>query len=499
MTTRIFGSGIRRREDPRLITGQASYTDDIKLTNMAHAAILRSPHAHARILDIDTSNAKIAPGVVAVYTGVDIEGKLNPIPCAWVPPDSDVKVVDYLSIAKDTVRYSGEAVAVVVAENRYQAEDALELIEVNYSPMPAVVTADDAMGDGAPQLHSDAPNNQAFHWVAAGGDTDSAFDTAEVIVKDKIIQQRLIPNAMEPRSAIASYLPSMGELTLWNTTQNPHIARFLCSLVTDIPGHKIRVIAPEVGGGFGSKVPLYPWEMITVFCSMQLGRPVKWTETRTENYIATTHGRDHIEHVEMAATRDGKITGVRGLVYAGMGAYLSTAGPGIPTILHGLMYSGPYDIPNIKADIYGVFTNTTPVEAYRGAGRPEATFLLDRLIEMLARELNLDPVEVRRKNLIPKFEDGHDVAIGLTYDSGDYELALDVALDHVDYQGLRRQQAHELEHGRYMGIGVTCYCELCGLGPSQVAGAVGFEPANAGFKSRGLVERRIKILDELIS
>ena len=449
MTTRIFGSGIRRREDPRLITGQASYTDDIKLTNMAYAAILRSPHAHARIVSIDTSKAKIAPGVVAVYTGSDTEGKLNPIPCAWVPPDSDVKTVDYLSIAKDTVRYSGEAVAVVVAEDRYQAEDALELIEVNYSPITAVVTSDDAMADGAPQLHEDAPNNQAFHWVASGGDTDAAFATAEVVVKDTIIQQRLIPNAMEPRSAVASYLPAMGELTLWNSTQNPHIARFLCSLVTDIPEHKIRIIAPEVGGGFGAKIPLYPWEMITVFCSMQLGRPVKWTETRTENYVSTTHGRDHIEHVEMAANKDGKITGVRGLVYAGMGAYLSTAGPGIPTILHGLMYSGPYDIPNIKADIYGVFTNTTPVEAYRGAGRPEATFLLDRLIEMLARELDMDPVDIRRKNLIPKFEDGHDVAIGLTYDSGDYEKTLDVALEHVDYQGLRNQQAHELEPVSY--------------------------------------------------
>ncbi len=492
MTTRIFGSGIRRREDPRLITGQASYTDDIKLTNMAYAAILRSPHAHARIVSIDTSKAKIAPGVVAVYTGSDTEGKLNPIPCAWVPPDSDVKTVDYLSIAKDTVRYSGEAVAVVVAEDRYQAEDALELIEVNYSPITAVVTSDDAMADGAPQLHEDAPNNQAFHWVASGGDTDAAFATAEVVVKDTIIQQRLIPNAMEPRSAVASYLPAMGELTLWNSTQNPHIARFLCSLVTDIPEHKIRIIAPEVGGGFGAKIPLYPWEMITVFCSMQLGRPVKWTETRTENYVSTTHGRDHIEHVEMAANKDGKITGVRGLVYAGMGAYLSTAGPGIPTILHGLMYSGPYDIPNIKADIYGVFTNTTPVEAYRGAGRPEATFLLDRLIEMLARELDMDPVDIRRKNLIPKFEDGHDVAIGLTYDSGDYEKTLDVALEHVDYQGLRNQQAHELEHGRYMGIGVTCYCELCGLGPSQVAGAVGFggglwESATVRFYATGKV------------
>ena len=492
MTTRIFGSGIRRREDPRLITGQATYTNDIKLNGMVHAAILRSPHAHARITGIDTAAAQRAPGVLAVYTGADTEKVLNPIPCAWVIPDSDVKAVAYPAVAKDVVRYVGDAVAVVVAEDRYQAEDALELIEVSYQPLPATVNPEASLQDGAPQLHEDAPNNQAFHWVAAGGDTDAAFESAEVVVKDTIIQQKLIPNAMEPRSAVASYLPSMGELTLWNTTQNPHIARFVTCLVTGIGEHKIRVIAPEVGGGFGSKIAVYPWEMIVAFCSMQLGRPVKWTETRTENFIATTHGRDHVEYVEMAATPEGKITGVRSVVYAGMGAYLSTAGPGIPTILHGLMYSGPYDIPNIKADIYGVFTNTVPVEAYRGAGRPEATFLLERLVDMLAVELDLDPVEVRRRNLIAKFDDGHDVAIGLTYDSGNYEGILDAVLDHVDYPALRREQAHLREHGSYIGIGVSSYCEICGLGPSQVAGAVGFggglwESATVRFYATGKV------------
>jgi aerobic carbon-monoxide dehydrogenase large subunit len=474
MTTRIFGSGIRRREDPRLITGQASYTDDIKLTNMVHAAILRSPHAHARINRIDTSAAAASPGVLAVYTGQDTEGVLNPIPCAWVVPNSDVKAVAYPALAKDVVRYVGDAVAVVVAEDRYQAQDALDQIVVDYDPLPAVVNPEAAMQSGAPQLHEDAPNNQAFHWVASGGDTDAAFANAEVVVRDTIIQQNLIPNAMEPRSAIASYQPAMGELTLWNTTQNPHIARFICSLVTGLPEHKIRVIAPEVGGGFGSKIAVYPWEMIIAFCSMKLGLPVKWTETRSENYIATTHGRDHVEHVELAATREGKVIGIRSTVYAAMGAYLSTAGPGVPTILHGLMYSGPYDIPNIKADVYGVFTNTTPVDAYRGAGRPEATFLLERLMDLLADPIGVDPVEVRRRNLIPKFSNGHDVAIGLTYDSGDYEGTLDVALNHVNYPQLRQEQEQLRQQGQYLGIGVTCYCEICGLGPSQVAGAVGF-------------------------
>ena len=502
MTTRIFGSGIRRREDPRLITGQATYTDDVNLAGLVHAAILRSPHAHARIRSINTDAAKSASGVLAVYTGADTEGVLNAIPCAWVVPDSDVKAVPYPAIATDTVRYTGDAVAVVVAESRYQAEDALELINVDYEILPANVHAEAAMNEGTPQLHEDAPNNQAFHWVAAGGDTDSAFASAEVVVTDTIVQQRLIPNAMEPRSAVASYLPSMGELTIWNTTQNPHIARFVTSLVTGVPEHKIRVIAPEVGGGFGAKIPVYPWEMIAAFCSMQLGRPVKWTETRSENYQSSIHGRDHVQTVEIAATREGKITGLRSVVHAGMGAYLSTAGPGIPTILHGLMYSGPYDIPNIKADVYGVFTNTTPVDAYRGAGRPEATFLVERMVDLLANELNLDPVEVRRRNLIPKFEDGFDISLGLTYDSGDYQGALDKVLEHVGYDELRRQQAqsrsqvagnghhdHDHDHGHdhghdhddqpsatkeLIGIGVTTYCEICGIGPSQVAGAVGF-------------------------
>ena len=474
MTTRIFGSGIRRREDPRLITGAAAYTDDVTLPGTVHAAILRSPHAHARIARIDTAAAASAPGVLAVYTGRDTEGALNPLPCAWIPPDSDVKAVAHPAIASEVVRYQGDAVAVVVAESRYQAEDALELIAVDYEPRPAVVNPERAMDAGAPQLHEDAPHNQAFHWVATGGDPDAAFAAAEVVVQDTIIQQRLVPNAMEPRSAVASWLASMGELTIWSTTQNPHIVRFLCSLVTGVAEHKIRIIAGEVGGGFGSKIPVYADEMIAAFCAMRLNRPVKWTETRSENFQATIHGRDHIEHVELAATREGKITGIRSRVYAGMGAYLSTAAPGVPTILHGLMYSGPYAVGATRADIYGVFTNATPVDAYRGAGRPEATFLVERLIDLLAAELRLDPVEVRRRNLLPKFDNNFDVVTGLTYDSGDYEASLDLALNHADYDGLRREQEQGRQHGHLMGVGVSCYCEICGLGPSQVAGAVGF-------------------------
>ncbi len=485
MSSRIFGSGIRRREDPRLITGSATYTHDIVLPGMAHAAMLRSSHAHARITRIDTEKARVAPGVVAVYTGADIEGGLQPMPCAWLLPDSELKVAPYPCIARDVVRYTGDIVAVVVAETPYQAQDALDLIEVHYDPLPTVIDPEQAAGADAPKLHAkdingeDIPGNQAFHWVVAGGgDVDAAFSEAAangVVIKERILQQRLIPNAMEPRGAVAQYNRATGELTLWNTTQNPHIVRFLCSVVTGVPEDKLRVIAPEVGGGFGSKIAAYPADFITVFCSKTLGRPVKWIETRSENYQATTHGRDHVQDVELAATKDGKITGLRCTVHAGMGAYLSTAAPGIPTILHGLMLSGCYTIPALKEDVYGVYTNGVPVEAYRGAGRPEATFMLERLIDMLAGELDMDPADVRRKNFIPKFDDGHEVVTTLNYDSGDYPGALEKLLEHTGYQALREKQKAGPSNGRRLGLGLSSYVEICGLGPSQVAGAIGFQ------------------------
>ena len=475
MTTRLFGSGIRRREDPRLITGRASYTDDIKLPGMAYAAILRSPYAHANITSIDTSAAACQPGVIAVYTGADIEGHLNPIPCAWLIPDSNLVTPDHPAIAKDKVRYVGDAVAVVVAENRYQAEDALDHIDVDYEPLDATINPKASTMDGAPQVHDDAPNNIAFKWTVAGGEIDEAFEKADVVVKDTINLQRLIPNAMEPRSAIAQYVAATGNLTLWATTQNPHIARFLSSVVTGVGEHKVRVIAPEVGGGFGSKIPYYADEAIASFCAMQLGVPVKWTETRSENYQATIHGRDHVEEIEMAATNDGEILGLRTTVYAGLGAYLSTAAPGVPTILHGLMYSGAYHIPAVYGDIYGVFTNATPVDAYRGAGRPEATTLVERLVDLVAAATGIDPLEVRRRNLIEAFEENQDVSTGIVYDSGNYEATLDKAAEHIGYDALREKQEKKRAKGRHIGIGVCSYVEICGLGPSQVAGAVGFQ------------------------
>jgi carbon-monoxide dehydrogenase large subunit len=475
MATKVFGSAIRRREDPRLITGTATYTDDLTLPGMLHAAILRSPHAHARITRIDTSKARSAIGVVAVYTAADTDGVLKAMPCAWLIPNSELKIATYPQLAKDVVRYVGDCVAVVIAENRYQAQDAVDLIDVDYEPLPAVVDPQKAAAEGTAQIHADVPGNQAFHWTVAGGDVDAAFAKADVIVKDRIVQQRLIPTAMEPRAALARYLPATGELTIWNTTQNPHIVRFLTSLVAGVPEDRLRVIAPEVGGGFGSKIAVYPGEFLAIFASMKLGRPIKWAETRRENYQATTHGRDHVQEVELAATKDGKVLGLRCSVWAGMGAYLSTAAPGIPTILHGLMLSGPYNVPAVKEDVYGIYTNTTPVEAYRGAGRPEATFMLERMLDKLSDKLQIDPAEIRRRNLLPPFENGCAVVTGLSYDSGNYENALNKALEHIKYKDLRAEQAKLRKEGRYMGIGVCPYVEICGLGPSQVAGAVGFQ------------------------
>jgi aerobic carbon-monoxide dehydrogenase large subunit len=475
MSSRIFGSGIRRREDPRLITGTATYTDDLSLPGMLHAAMLRSPHAHARITSIDTSAAKNAPGVMAVYTGADIGDSIKPVPCAWLLPNANLKIATYRAIATDTVRYVGDVVAVVVAETSYQAHDALELIEVDYAPLPCTLEPQAATRPGAPQIHADIPNNEAFSWSVSGGDIDAAFRNADTIVKERIVQQRLIPTAMEPRALLAQWSAASGELTLWNTTQNPHIVRFLCSLVTGVPEDKLRVVAPEVGGGFGSKIAGYPADFVTVFCAMRLNRPVKWTETRSENYQATTHGRDHVQEVELAAKKDGTILGLRATVWAGMGAYLSTAAPGIPTILHGLMLSGVYNLPAVHEEVHGVYTNTTPVDAYRGAGRPEATFMIERMLDKLARELKMDPADLRMKNLIPRFENGHNVITGLTYDSGDYPAGLNKVLEHVKYRDLRREQADARKQGRHIGIGLACYVEVCGIGPSQVAGAIGFQ------------------------
>lgn len=474
MATTLFGSGIRRREDPRLITGTATYTDDLKLARLTYAAILRSPYAHARITRIDVTAARAAPGVLAVYTGAEIRDRVAPVPCAWNIPNSDLKVPAHPLLAYEKVRYVGDGVALVVAESRAAARDALDLIDVDYEPLEGNADPEKMARPGAPQLHDEVPGNLAFTWVVSGGDAERAFREAEVKVEQRIVQQRLLPTAMECRAAVASYHRATGQLTLWVTSQNPHIHRFLCSLMLKLPEHRIRVIAPEIGGGFGSKIPAYADEALVALAAMDLGRPVKWTEDRSENYRCTIHGRDHVQYVELCGTRNGRITGLRTRVYAGLGAYASTAAPGIPTILHGLVYSGAYTIPNIHGTVYGVYTAATPVDAYRGAGRPEAAYLIERLVDLFAREIGMDPVEVRRKNFIPKDKFPYTTATGLTYDSGDYEAALDRAVELADYHGFRRRQEEARREGRYLGVGVVSYIEICGLGPSQVAGAVGF-------------------------
>jgi len=473
--TKLFGASVKRREDPRLITGRGNFTDHIKLPGTLFMALKRSPHAHARITRIDTSKARSMPGVVAVYTGQDLADKLAPVPCAWLIPDSDLKVPSYRALAVDKVRYVGDAVAAVVAENRYIAEDAAEAIEVEYEVLPAVVDQEKATQEGAPQLYDDVPNNIAFHWKLHAGDFDSAWNQAEVKLTRRFINHRLIPSAMEPRGALAYFNPGTGDLTIWCTSQNPHVHRLLLSAVTGIPETRIRVIATDVGGGFGSKIPMYAGEMLASAISRDLGRPIKWFESRRENYVATIHGRDHIQYVDVAATRDGKITGIRVKSYANLGAYLSTASPGVPTWLFGLMLCGAYTIPVVHVDVYGVVTNTTPTDAYRGAGRPEATYLLERVMDLLARELRMDPAEIRRKNFIPKEQFPYTTATGLQYDSGDYEATLDRALELVNYQQLRREQEELRAQGRYLGIGFSTYVEVCGLAPSAAAGAMGFQ------------------------
>ena len=477
-----FGASIKRREDPRLITGRGTYVDDIKMVGMLNIVLVRSPYAHANITSIDTSAASAVDGVVAVYTGEDLAEQLGSLPCGWVVPDTIEVPHPPLAIGK--VRCVGDAVVAIVANSPDAAVDAAALVDVGYDVLPAAVNAEAATKDGAPQVHDDAPNNVGFEWEVGGGDVDAAAASAEVRVSERIVNQRLIPNSMEGRAVVADYNPGTNHVTLWTSSQIPHLVRLLMALVTGHPEHQIRVISPDVGGGFGCKLYLYAEEVIAFAIAKALGRPVKWTEERQENYLATTHGRDHIGDWEIMGNRDGTITGIRGTVYANMGAYLSTFAPAIPTYLFGLMLGGPYKIENVHCKVIGVFTNTTPVDAYRGAGRPEATYVVERMLDRFAAEIGMDPVEVRRKNLIPPFEDGYDVATGVTYDSGNYEKALDLALSMLGYEDFRKEQEEARKNGRYIGVGLSTYVEICGMAPSAVAYALG---ARAGVWESSLV------------
>jgi len=471
----VFGSSIRRREDPELITGRAKYTDDLQLPNTAYCTILRSDYAHAKINGIDASAAEALDGVIAVYTASDIadSGVPGGIPVGWLLPD--MVIPEHFMLAKDTTRYVGDGVAIVVAEDQYTAHDALELIYVDYDPRDGVADPKKATEDGAPLVHDEAPNNIAFDWEIGDKEmTDAAFANAAHVASLDLVNNRLIPNAMEPRSALADYNSITGELTLYMTTQNPHIHRLLMSLASlGLPEHKIRVIAPEVGGGFGSKIHHYADEAIAAWASMQTGRPVKWTATRTETYLTDAHGRDHVTHAEMAMDANGKFIGLRVDTYAAMGAYLSTFAPAVPTYLYGTLMSGEYDLPAIYCHVYGVFTHTVPVDAYRGAGRPEATFVVERLVDEAARVSGIDPAEIRRRNFVAPDNFPFQTQVALAYDSGNYEGALDKALEAIGYDDFRNEQAAAREQGKYLGIGLSTYIEACGLAPSAVVGSLG--------------------------
>src|SRR5574341_2147419 len=438
MSTRVFGSAIKRREDPRLITGEAKYLDDIQLPTMLHAAILRSPYAHAKIKSIDTKKAAKVPGVVAVFTGQDFE-ELPALPCAWQAGGVTNNVNTPRVLEIDRVTFPGAGVAVVIAEDRYIAEDALNLIEVKFDPLPVVVDAEKATQPGAPQLHENAPNNICMDWSCGNkAGTDQALEEADVVVKQRLINQRLIPTPIDMRGCIAQYTPASEEYTVWMTSQDPHIMRLLMTaFVFAIPETKMRVIAPQVGGGFGTKIFLYPEYCLMAALAKKTGRPVKWSETRRENYIATTHGRDHVTDIEVGAKRDGTITALKVKTYGNLGGILSTIAPGIPTTLYGRILSGPYKFPHIYCNVQGVYTNTGMVDAYRGAGRPEATYVVERAVDLVARELNMDPAEVRRKNFIQPQDFPYDpvgLLVGLKYDSGNYEGTLNKALEMLGYQ-----------------------------------------------------------------
>ncbi|MDH6437831.1 carbon-monoxide dehydrogenase large subunit [Streptomyces sp. SAI-144] len=488
------GTARLRKEDARLLTGQTRWTDNIDATGMLHLAVLRSPMAHARIDRVDVSPALERPGVVAAFSGADLAEGMGSLPCAW-PVTEDIVLPDHPPIATAEVRYAGDPVAVVVARDRYAAADALEAIEVDYAPLPPVLDLEAALEPEAPLVHSDKGTNRCYDWpLRSGEDFAAVRQRAEVTLKRRYHQQRLIPNAMEPRAVVVTPIASSDEYTVYSSTQIPHILRVMLAVVTGVPEHKLRVVAPDVGGGFGSKLQVYGEEALTLAVARRLGRPVKWTESRSEGYLATHHGRGMIQDVEIAANRDGTLLGLKADLLVDMGAYLMLVTPGIP-ILGAFMYPGIYKMGSYELNVTGVFTTRTPTDAYRGAGRPEATYAIERIMDELADELGLDPVELRRRNWIRHEEFPYTTIAGLTYDSGNYEAATDKALALFDYDKLRAEQADRNQRGDTvrLGIGVSTYTEMCGLAPSRVLrdlryAAGGWEAASVRMLPTGKVE-----------
>jgi carbon-monoxide dehydrogenase large subunit len=482
-----------RKEDAKLVTGQTMWTDNISLPGLLQFALLRSPMSHAKITRIDVSPALAMPGVIAAFSGADLAEQLGSLPCAW-PVTPDMVSPAHPPIAVDEVRYVGDAVAVVVARDRYTAADALEAIEVEYEPLPAVTDMEAALAEGSPLVHRDKGTNRCYDWPFAGGDYAAAKAAADVVVSRRFIQQRLLPSAMEPRAVVVAPIAAADEYTVYSSTQIPHVLRVMLALTTGIPEHKLRVITPDVGGGFGSKLNVYAEEVIALILAKRLGRPVRWTESRSEGYQATIHGRDQIQDIEIAARADGKVLGLKVHLLADMGAYLQLVTPGVP-ILGAFMFPAIYKMDAYDFHCTGVFTTKTPTDAYRGAGRPEATFAIERIMDELAVELGRDPLDLRKQNWITHEEFPFETVCGLTYDSGNYEAATARAVELFDYDGLRREQAERRERGDsvQLGIGISTFTEMCGLAPSRVLGSLsygagGWESASIRMLPTGKVE-----------
>ncbi|RYX93086.1 MAG: xanthine dehydrogenase family protein molybdopterin-binding subunit [Bradyrhizobiaceae bacterium] len=472
-----IGASVVRKEDKRFITGRGRYVDDVKVIGLTHAHFIRSPHAHAKVKSIDSSAAKDMPGVVDVLTGQQlVDDKIGNLICGWAVTSKDgspMRMGAWPAMAPDTVRFVGQAVAVVIAETKNQAKDAAEAVIVEYEELPAVSSMKAAIAPGAPQLHPEAPGNVVYDWsIGDEKATNDAFAKAANVVSLDLTNNRLVPNAMEPRAAVAEYDPAEEHFTLYTTSQNPHVARLVLSAFYNVAQeHKLRVIAPDVGGGFGSKIFIYPEEMVALWASKKVERPVKWTGDRSEAFLTDAHGRDHMSHAEMAFDANNKILGLRVKTHANFGAYMSLFSSSVPTYLYATLLSGQYNIPAIYAEVMGVYTNTTPVDAYRGAGRPEASYLVERLMETSARQLKLDPAELRRTNFITQFP--HQTPVIMAYDIGDFGAALDKALEAIDYKGFPARKAQSKANGKLRGLGFSCYIEACGIAPSKAVGSLG--------------------------
>jgi carbon-monoxide dehydrogenase large subunit len=477
------GQWMRRKEDPRMITGRGRYVDDLVLSGMLYMAFVRSPEAHARIASIDTSGAMEVDGIHGVFTGEDMADLGGPLPMAWVPPGVEVRTPEFWPLARGEVKYVGQAVAVVVGEDKYGVVDAAEQVIVEYDPLPVVVDPEAALEEGSPLVHDEFGTNLTHEWTIGGGDMDDAWRDADVVLERRIVNHRTAGSPIEPRATIADYRG--GQLSLHLTSQNPHLIRLFMAGELGLSEDRIRVIAPDVGGGFGVKISHYPEEVVAAWASRRLGRPVKWTETRSEHMSATIHGRDQIDYVKIGATRDGRITGLECTAICDLGAYFTLLTPFIPCFT-GFVISGCYGIPNLKFTARGVFTNKMATDATRGAGRPEATHLIEVMVEQLAAELGMDPLELRRRNFIPKEDFPAEVAIGIAYDSGDYQGSLDKLLANLDLDAFRREQAELREHGIHRGIGFSTWMEICGLAPSRVVGPSGVG-LQAGFYESAVV------------